>query len=939
MSAPPMFMTDEDILMDHPEDLDLQAAVAVSMDEFDSLGQGDGSEGVDESSFESQPYWEAYEVRANAEKARITTAAQKALYEQSKRLQDATQYALEKRIDLPLLNSVDADTLVFIDPPPITRSGEDAGLAPADNAPHRMRSDRLKATGSTYFLDALGPTKQFRVIRRRRLSPLPPGIKYVIDLTPPEEGDMAVELTTELSCPKGVRQYFRAQQRFGVRAQLVGGHDDFQEKGIINRAQYPSPSVSEEAEPIPMDYTAVRHHSAIERVLHIIEDLDPRIDSAPKMWSVFCVAKFLDCTSKVGDYIIGWIYTERNYRFIETLPEVALKIAEGLQNYMLCRDAFSVLVGEEALASVGKSIPGGNWRSRTRRRREELDLDSFVTRMEYASKAFAERVNATFTELVQAKWITEVAEYQKLASILKTRLSGNCGGLDTLSSHIRSFIRTRIYLALSALQPPPTDLGDSILPEDRNGRELFPYTTHLDLYLDIHHNEALLLRHYWDQLMDKSLLTQGFSQLLAPHGVWVAGIDSFQKTTWLDLLSETERFNSRLNNKLEAREITSFHASNSVVSILGSRTGPCSTVLSRAPQSEPSAKMDTSGTNYLPIRQKHSQEESPPAIQGAASSKDLPVRLKFWVQDPTPSILLSAGPSRSLPVRPEEAGSRSSEIGGLTGGTIDPRDMTLLQQKHGSREVVERTSGAGKEGREPNENGTKEKLSRIFKRPSGITPRIATVEGTLLGDVVEDWGFEEYIEPPRANHSSLQYHPFDLHRFLGQCTDHIHAVAERMGKGNVGFGAFITETLLCLDENEFKYLPLYAGGNDDGSGGVFDLPIPNAVAGPIGPGPRYHIGQGSTASSEFDMVDAGSAASSSFDTSMGVEDGYSDHLDRRNVYSDDEMSGYDVKGKGKAREVDEGDSMGDDLTVVDHGSSEDNDEDFVDVGDILMHSN
>ncbi|RYP71548.1 hypothetical protein DL770_008114 [Monosporascus sp. CRB-9-2] len=50
---------------------------------------------------------------------------------------------------------------------------------------------------------------------------------------------------------------------------------------------------------------------------------------------------------------------------------------------------------------------------------------------------------------------------------------------------------------------------------------------------------------------------------------------------------------------------------------------------------------------------------------------------------------------------------------------------------------------------------------------------------------------------------------------------------------------------LCLSQNELKYLPLWAGGDDDGLGGVFqELPVPDCEAGsaPVGPGPVYHTG-------------------------------------------------------------------------------------------------
>jgi hypothetical protein len=47
---------------------------------------------------------------------------------------------------------------------------------------------------------------------------------------------------------------------------------------------------------------------------------------------------------------------------------------------------------------------------------------------------------------------------------------------------------------------------------------------------------------------------------------------------------------------------------------------------------------------------------------------------------------------------------------------------------------------------------------------------------------------------------------------------------------------------LALQQNEMKYLPLWAGGTNDGTGGVFEEPLPPATLGPIGPGPSYNTG-------------------------------------------------------------------------------------------------
>ncbi|KAI1660111.1 hypothetical protein F4813DRAFT_313633 [Daldinia decipiens] len=48
--------------------------------------------------------------------------------------------------------------------------------------------------------------------------------------------------------------------------------------------------------------------------------------------------------------------------------------------------------------------------------------------------------------------------------------------------------------------------------------------------------------------------------------------------------------------------------------------------------------------------------------------------------------------------------------------------------------------------------------------------------------------------------------------------------------------------VLSLSEDEFQYLPLWAGGLNDGSGGVFQSTVPDADLGPIGPGPAYRTG-------------------------------------------------------------------------------------------------
>jgi hypothetical protein len=136
---------------------------------------------------------------------------------------------------------------------------------------------------------------------------------------------------------------------------------------------------------------------------------------------------------------------------------------------------------------------------------------------------------------------------------------------------------------------------------------------------------------------------------------------------------------------------------------------------------------------------------------------------------------------------------------------------------------------------------------------------------------------------------------FHLPTFLRQVGQHLRSICNTLlSKGENDFSV-LCDTLLCLSDDEYKFLPLWSGGMDDGSGGVFEEEIPPAEKGPIGPGPAFHTGStaNSMVDSDFDL-DGGSsifdtATIEGIQTSLGVEDGFSDHLDRRVVYSEDDF--------------------------------------------------
>lgn len=124
----------------------------------------------------------------------------------------------------------EGDTWVFVDfPAPPARAALriDCYGTAYGSRDFRVHSEKLLATGSSVFKDLLGPTRQFRTLRRRKLvNKLPEGVKYVLDLTPPQEGDDLVFQMTELSLTPGIIKWWMADILHGVDSCLVNGHDD-----------------------------------------------------------------------------------------------------------------------------------------------------------------------------------------------------------------------------------------------------------------------------------------------------------------------------------------------------------------------------------------------------------------------------------------------------------------------------------------------------------------------------------------------------------------------------------------------------------------------------------------------------------------------------------------------------------------------------------------
>ncbi|KAL8809817.1 MAG: hypothetical protein Q9223_003758 [Gallowayella weberi] len=379
------------------------------------------------------------------------------------------------------------DTYVFIDPPaqqPEQSYNMYNDYVSRYQRPLVIRSATLFDLNSQFFDRLLNPTAQYRTVRRRGLvGRLPDHIEYVIDLTPPSEGEDAAWLMTELCCVEGVRNWHQAWARWDISKTLVGGQDEF-----LKQAE------DEEAQDLPQpELSPIRHRNSIERVLNAIRNTDPRLDSAVKVYTTFVVARFFDIVhSPLTDYIVRWLRAPPNSLFIEALPEIALKIGDGFQCYDLIRDSFAILVGEEALASlVGKSNP-----THTVNGRKRNDVpESYQTRIEYASKSFVDRTTQIFAALVEPnmRWMETLQQFQVLSD---NENESVVLLVQETKAAFKAFVRGAIYSVLWSDfdNTPAIELGWG------SGDSLYPRTSQTAFWNSLDVTGRIMTRTFWSAL-------------------------------------------------------------------------------------------------------------------------------------------------------------------------------------------------------------------------------------------------------------------------------------------------------------------------------------------------------------------------------------------------------------------------------------------------------
>ena len=344
------------------------------------------------------------------------------------------------------LSDDSGDTLVYIGPPAKTRDqtyDEYAHIKKHFDHFHFISSRRLRDLGSENIDKLLRPNACIRAEKRlkkldayRNVSQsVRQATQYHVDLRPPNEDEEAVILLTDLSCSHGIRTWHLAQKKYGLSPIAVAGTDQLDTPSnpyYMDHQLLLKSSADDDDEPekppappnanLVPEYSALRHHSSVERLLQAVHGNDPKLDSAPKMWAFFAIARYFGCAQHhlVNKWLLAWLSKPGNKNFIQANPETAYRVGMGIMDPALTLDAFSILVGEKALVDVCSEIsctvPSAST-SIHGRQRENLD-DEEVNRVSHAASSLVRRMTETFrTVVVDLEWIYSSKEHQKLLDV------------------------------------------------------------------------------------------------------------------------------------------------------------------------------------------------------------------------------------------------------------------------------------------------------------------------------------------------------------------------------------------------------------------------------------------------------------------------------------------------------------------------------------------
>ncbi|EXJ76793.1 uncharacterized protein A1O5_01301 [Cladophialophora psammophila CBS 110553] len=873
----------------------------------------------------------------------------------SQRLSSSDEPSLELVLSLnnefTALADTAGDTAIYFGAPPQMpeQNGKDYHYIKQHfDRVHVVESTNLRLMGDESRFtdrDLLNPTKSFRAERKlRKLGVLNKAeaahggkFKYYIDLRPPNEDEEAVILITDLTCTRGVLTWHLARHKYDLSPLAVLGHDEF---GIQPHAdplakRLVSSENTGDADPSPSntakpkssqssdnkaappgttapDYSPLRHWSALERMLQAIQGNDPKLDSAPKLWTFFAIARYFGCATheRISGWIMTWIYAGNNSNFIQNNPEVAYRIGMAIRSTDLIKDSFSILVGERALIEAcGELNPEilTLRRQSVHGRKLELLDDDERNRIDHAASSFVKRIRQMVCSMCKdMDFLHESPTYAILDNAVGQTPRG-VEALKTTKEIIKDYIRSRIYHVLCQNQGNFRNLESDL-------KSTFPFRTassedYSVVYGSLSQRTRQFTKTFWIALQHtqfdegsyntSSQGTIGLSddtqylQVLqglckddpfngitqVPRGAFVRTIKVLNQMFWSrEVVYGTPSAKRRKTNELDDSTLPFRDRHNSISSSIARiPTSPSwRTILPKkahtttAPSTEPPAfalrPKPTSTGNVLQQVNNYVANSATESQQGVSTPPNLTVRNTTPVNDTGESRFIqgttfennvSAESTAPLPINPNWAAPTVAADACAFASNMFFNPYT---------------------GRYEELNLPKEERTHHVNPPPP-TPRISNRVKQAFSNSNTD---AEGTIPP-------SYHsPISPEELLNELTTAIESICSKIVYPPHLFhetGLLPTDlfdSLLCLNANEFRYLPLWVpDGNDDGTGGVFEEePVPNLD--PVqtniesfGPGRiKRGFDQADTeANSEFDEITSSQAVSTLGKASKFATDG------------------------------------------------------------------
>ena len=725
------------------------------------------------------------------------------------------------------------------------------------------------------------------------------------------------------------------------------------------------------------EYSPLRHRSAIERLVQAIEDGDPKLDSAPKVWTFFAVAKYFDCASheKVSGFITRWLLSHPNSNFIQCNPEVTLRIGLGTQSEDVTKDAFSILVGEKSLLNLmGETHPfvlNPLVTSGHGRRLELLDDDE-RNRIDHAAASLVRRIRQKFDDLVgeEMAWLQQSSFYQKISSMIPhSQVEADL--IRTLIQKVKQYVRGRIVWVLCRTYDDDFGEFEQTL---KQVRAFYPGTrdTFRETYNGFNERERIFTRFFWvalyqehfadgnvnlwternsrlglpdagstflsQKLLDETMpngermcqivskkelntLLSQFNQIGRNHGVvheaeqpmvqtfpgrnaeavpatsaWA--YNGFNGSDWFDNPAATATSPKRDQPAVPDSQMTEKRRKLSAAATSGSssalesmpirlRTGSTKRNDEYYDQAENSSRhhgLESPVNENVPLAQYDAFMNSdgimepritpypqvPDEFMSLAGESRIDAEAErfghehFRTQDFQPS--LPKLPRTTLSMSDATYRQRMIDVFGKTYPVANQNDQQAEVMRPELWEAAEHWK-ADTDKDHQNRVITADDFS--YDTDDGDQGRVITAEdwSSQADDNKATRGrvMQQFSDHPKAPEIYTQGGLLKCAALLHDLSNVLHRICYQIAYpshlfcGDYQLPVNLIDTLTCLDDDEWKYLPLWAGGNDDETGGVFDeVDVPNLEAGGFKGGKR---GMGSTS----DGSASSSVSASSFD--------------------------------------------------------------------------